>query len=71
MSVTSYTIAYNYYIIPACKTVVSIAMREVVGVVEKVGGIVRGLADELRSIFATIPAIHCMSSGVSKGRVIE
>ena len=51
----------------------SIVVREMVIVVGKEGGTVRGLADELRSIplSATTPVIHCMSSGTSRGRVLE
>ena len=45
-----------------------VPMKEVV-VVGKVSGIVRGLADELRSMPATTPAILCMSYGVSRGKV--
>ena len=50
---------------------VSVAVREPVVVVGKVGGIARGLSDELCSIPAITPAIHCMSSGASRGRVLE
>ena len=50
---------------------VSVAVRAAVVVVGKVGGIARGLADELRSIPATTPAIRCMSSGASRGWLLE
>ena len=43
-------------------------MREVV-VVGKVVGIVRELADKLRIMPATTPAILCMSYGASRGQV--
>ena len=74
-SVTSYMIDncnYNY-IVPECETVMSIVVREVVVVVGKEGGTVRGLADELHSIplSATTPVIHCMSSGASRGQVLQ
>ena len=49
----------------------SVAVRATVVVVGKVGGIARGLADELRSIPATTPAIRCMSSGASRGWLLE
>ena len=58
-------------IMPACETVVSVAVREAVIVVGKVGGIARGLADKLCSIPATTTAIRYMSSSASRGWVLE
>ena len=58
-------------IIPVCETVVSVAVREAVVVVDEVGGKDRGLADDPRSMPATTPAICCISSGANRGWVPE
>ena len=56
--------------IPACETVMAIAVREAVVVVGKEGGRARVFSDEIFSIPTTTQAIHYMSFGVSIGQVI-
>ena len=46
-------------------------MREVIVSVGKEGGIMRGFDDEICSMPANTPAIHCMSYGANREGVVD